>query len=156
MYDFFSIDYDYGDDVHIHSMCRQIDGCWNWTGHDFLYEKGRTSGSNGPKPKASPIPADLPHAPNDSVQEQVDTLYYVAKGQPLDQAKAVAESTAAAVIGRMSAYTGQQVFWDETMVDPNKKPEFFNLTLKPTAEDFETGNVEIPKEGVVPIPGQRA
>ena len=156
MYDFFSIDYDYGDDVHIHSMCRQIDGCWNWTGQDFVYEKGRTSGSNGPKPKASPIPDDLPHAPNGSLQEQVDTLYYVAKGQPLDQAKAVAESSAAAVIGRMSAYTGQQVFWDEAMVSPNKKPEFFNLTLKPTAEDFETGNVEIPKEGVIPIPGQRA
>ena len=23
-------------------------------------------------------------------------------------------------------------------------------------EDFETGNAEIPKEGVIPIPGQRA
>ncbi len=156
MYDFFSVDYDYGDGVHIHSMCRQINGCWNWTGHDFVYERGRTSGSGGPKPKASPIPADLPRAPDDSVQEQVDTLYYVSKKQPLDQARAVAESTATAVLGRMSAYTGQQVSWDEIMVDPNKKPDWYNLTLKPTAEDFETGNVEIPKESVIPIPGQRA
>ena len=40
MYDFFSIDYDYGDGVHIHSMCRQVNSCWNWVGHDFVYEKG--------------------------------------------------------------------------------------------------------------------
>ena len=39
------------------------------------------------------------------------------------------------------------------MVDPNKKPETYNLTLKPTAEDFEKGTVEIPKENVVAIPG---
>jgi len=156
MCDFFSVDYDYGDGVHIHSMCRQVEGCWNWTGHDFVYEKGRTNGSNGPRPKASPIPADLLRAPNDSVQEQVDTLYYVSKGQPLDQAGAVAESSAAAVLGRISAYTGQQVFWDEIMVDPNKKPDFYNLTLKPKAEDFETGDVEMPKEGVIPIPGRPA
>lgn len=156
MYDFFSVDFDYGDSVHIHSMCRQIMGCWNWTGHDFVYEKGRTSGSNGPKPKASPIPADLPRAPNSSMQEQVDTLYHVSKGQPLDQARAVAESTATAVLGRMSAYTGQRVFWDEIMVDPNKRPDSYNLTLKPTGGDFETGNVEIPKEDVIPIPGRPA
>ena len=156
MYDFFSVDYDYGDGAHIHSMCRQVSGCWNWGGHDFVYEKGRTNGRNGPKPNKSPIPADLPQAPNEAVQEQVDTLYYVSKGRPLDDARAVAESTAAAVMGRMSAYTGQQVLWDEIMGDPQKKPDLYNLTLKPTAEDFETGNVEIPKEGAIPISGQPA
>jgi predicted dehydrogenase len=156
MYDFFSVDFDYGDGVHIHSMCRQIAGCWNWGGHEFVYEKGLTNGRNGPKPKTSPIPSDLPQAPGDAVQEQVDTLYYASKGRPLDHAREVAESTATAVMGRISAYTGQQVFWDEIMGNPNKKPDLYNLTLKPTAEDFETGNVEIPKEGVVPIPGQPA
>lgn len=156
MYDFFSVDFDYGDGVHIHSMCRQVKGCWNWTGHEFVYEKGLTDGRNGPKPKASPIPSDLPQAPNDAVQEQVDTLYCVSKGKPLDHAREVAESTAAAVLGRISAYTGQRVFWEEIMEDPKKKPDLYDLTLKPTAEDFETDSVEIPKEGVVPIPGQPA
>jgi myo-inositol 2-dehydrogenase/D-chiro-inositol 1-dehydrogenase len=53
MYDFFSVDYDYGDAVHIHSMCRQINGCWNWTGHDFVYEKGHTKGNDYPDCKQS-------------------------------------------------------------------------------------------------------
>ncbi len=153
MYDFFSVDYDYGDGVHIHSMCRQINGCWNWTGHDFVYEKGRTDGSNYPNPRQSPIPADLPQAPASHIQEQVDTLYYVNKGRPISQARAVAESTAAAIMGRISAYTGQQVTWKEMMEDPGLNPKCYNHTLRPTAEDFEKGTVEIPKENVVPAPG---
>jgi len=156
MYDFFSVDFDYGDGVHIHSMCRQVKGCFNWVGHDFVYEKGRTDGRNGPKPKESPIPADLPQGPSDAHQEQIDTLYFASKGKPLDHAREVAEATASAVMGRISAYTGQQVFWDDIMGDPKKNPALYNLTLKPTAEDFETGNVEIPKEGIVPIPGEKA
>jgi myo-inositol 2-dehydrogenase/D-chiro-inositol 1-dehydrogenase len=154
MYDFFSVDYDYGDGVHIHSMCRQVNGCWNWTGHEFVYEKGRTNGSDYAKPRQSPIPADMPEGPTSHHQEQINTLYHVNKGQPIDQARAVAESTATAVLGRMSAYTGKQVLWKEIMGDPSEKPELYNLTLKPTAEDFEKGTVVIPKENVVPIPGR--
>ena len=153
MYDFFSVDYDYGDGVHIHSMCRQVNNCWNWVGHDFVYEKGRTKGNDYPKPQQSPIPADLVRGPSGHHQEQIDTLYYVNKGEPRDEARAVARSTATAVMGRISAYTGKQVSWDEMMENPQKKPEIFNLTLKPTAEDFEKGTVEIPKENVVAIPG---
>jgi myo-inositol 2-dehydrogenase/D-chiro-inositol 1-dehydrogenase len=154
MYDFFSVDYDYGDGVHIHSMCRQVNGCWNWVGHDFVYEKGRTNGSDHPKPKKSLIPADLPRGPSSHIQEQIDTLYYVNKGRPLNQARAVAESTATAILGRTSAYTGRQVTWKEIMEDPSINPRHYNLTLRPTAEDFEKGTVEIPKENVVPIPGR--
>ena len=154
MYDFFSVDYDYSDGVHIHSMCRQVNGCWNWVGHDFVYEKGRTSGNDHPRPKKSPIPADLAKGPSSHIQEQIDTLYYVNKGRSLNQAKAVAESTATAIMGRISSYTGQEVSWKEIMGDASAKPDLYNLTLRPTAEDFDKGTVEIPKENVVPIPGR--
>ncbi|MGQ9731092.1 MAG: Gfo/Idh/MocA family protein [Candidatus Zipacnadales bacterium] len=153
MYDFFSVDYDYGEGVHIHSMCRQVNGCWNWVGHDFVYERGHTNGADHPTPQNSPIPPDLPQGEASHIQEQIDLLYQILKGQPVDQARAVAESTATAVMGRIAAYTGQQVLWDEIMGDPNKKPELYNLTLKPTAEDFENGTVEIPQENVVARPG---
>jgi hypothetical protein len=150
------VDYDYGEGVHIHSMCRQVNGCWNWVGHDFVYEKGRTEGSDYPKPKKSPIPADLPQAPASHIQEQVDTLYLVSKGKPVSQARAVAESTATAIMGRMSAYTGQQITWKEIMEDATINPAHYNETLRPTAEDFEKGTVEIPKENVIPLPGVKA
>ncbi len=153
MYDFFSVDFEYPDGVHIHSMCRQVNGCWNWVGNEFYFEKGKSNATDFPKPEKSPIPPDLPNAKGSSRQEQTDLLYAVNKGQPLDEARAVAESSAAAVLGRIATYTGKLVRWNEMMVDPRKNPELYNLTLRPTAEDFETGNVEIPREGVVPIPG---
>jgi predicted dehydrogenase len=152
-YDFFSVDFDYGDGIHIHSMCRQIDGCWNWVGHDFVYEKGHTNGADYPKPKNSPIPPDLPRAPSSNVQEQVDLLYHVLKGKPVNQLQALAESTATAIMGRISAYTGRMVTWDEIMVDPNKNPALYNWRMRPTPEDFERGTVEMPQENVVPVPG---
>ncbi len=152
-YDFFSVDYDFGDGVHIHSMCRQISGCWNWVGEEFVYERGRTNGADRPNPKQSPIPADLPRASSPYVQEHVHLLYHILKGKPINEAHALAISTAAAIMGRISAYTGRMVTWEEVMGNPAKNPDLYNLTLKPTAEDFERGTVEIPPENVVPIPG---
>jgi hypothetical protein len=137
-------------------MCRQVNGCWNWVGHEFVYEKGRTNGSDGPAPKESPIPADQPIVGSPHTQEQVDVLYAILKGKPVNQAGDVAESTAAAVLGRTAVYTGQQVLWQDMMVDPAKKPELYGQQLRPTAEDFEKGTVVIPQEGVLPIPGTPA
>jgi len=57
-------------------------------------------------------------------------------------------------MGRVSAYTGQKVSWKEVMADPRANSDLYNLTLRPTAEDFEKGTVEIPKENSVPIPGR--
>ncbi|MER3500352.1 MAG: hypothetical protein C4295_02545 [Candidatus Fervidibacterota bacterium] len=152
-YDFFSVDFDFGDGVHIHSMCRQINGCFNWVGCDFVYERGHTNGSDFPKPQHSPIPPDVPRAQSPYVQEQVHLLYHILKGKPLNQLRGLAQSTAAAIMGRISAYTGRMVTWDEIMGDPNKNPELYNLTMKPTPEDFERGTVEIPPENIVPLPG---
>jgi hypothetical protein len=59
-------------------------------------------------------------------------------------------------MGRISAYTGQQVSWKEIMSDPNVNPALYNLTLKPIAEDFEKGTVEIPEENSIPLPGRIA
>jgi hypothetical protein len=134
-------------------MCRHIDGCWNWVGHDFVYEKGRTNGADFPNPQNSPIPPDVPRAKSPYLQEQVHLLYSLLKGKPLNQLRNLVLSTAAAVMGRLSAYTGQMVTWDEIMVDPNKNPVLYNWRMRPTPEDFEQGTVEMPQEGVVPIPG---
>ena len=75
--------------------------------------------------------------------------YYAADGN-------AAESSATAVLGREACYTGQQILWRDMMDDPKRKPELYNLTLKPTAEDFEQGTVVIPKEHDIPIPGKKA
>ncbi len=98
------------------------DGLLELDGHEFVYEKGRTDGRNYAKPQQSPIPADLPEGKASHIQEQIDLLYQVAKGEPADQARAVAESSATAVMGRIAAYTGQQVSWDESWEIRTRSP----------------------------------
>ncbi|HSV98787.1 MAG TPA: hypothetical protein VLI39_01340, partial [Sedimentisphaerales bacterium] len=39
-YDFFSVDLDYGDDVIVHSMCRQVKGCFTRVSEQFVGTEG--------------------------------------------------------------------------------------------------------------------
>ena len=154
MYDFFSIDFEYPGRVHIHSTCRQMGGCFEWVGEHFTYEK------NPPKdykPKLA-IPDEVPFEGGAYVQEHIDLLYFLLKDKPLNEAKNVAWATAAAVMGRDSAFTGKRITWKEMMVEPRKNLrkgdiDFFNRQLKPTAEDFEKDDVPMLKDGDAPIPG---
>jgi predicted dehydrogenase len=160
MYDFFSGDLEYPGGVHIHSICRQVGGCWNWVGESFIAEKGPVGGV---KPKHSPIPAELPFDEmiknkrkdfGGHQQEHINMLYYLLKGKELNEARNVAEATATAVLVRTAAYTGQKIEWKDMMEDPKSKPELYNLQLKPSWEDFEKGSVVLLKDGAVPVPGK--
>jgi len=58
-------------------------------------------------------------------------------------------------MGRISAYTGKRIEWKH-MMDPDPKvhkPEIYDLALRPSAEDFETGTVKAPEEGEIALPG---
>ena len=152
-FDFFSVDFNYGDDCHIHSMCRQVAGCYTNVGELYIGTEGTAYG--GGKMQSAKlakliIPEFKTHA-DGQVQEHVDMLAAIAAEKPLNGAKAVAESTLTAIMGRISAYTGQQVRWSDLMT--NTKSPWYNLTLTPAAKDFEGGTVVAPKDGVCPIPG---
>jgi hypothetical protein len=85
------------------------------------------------------------------VQEHIDMIRSVAAGKPLNDAKSIAESTLVAIMGRISAYTGELVRWNDLMT--NEKSPFYNLTCSPTAADFEKGEIKLPTEAP-PIPGR--
>ena len=148
-FDFHSVDLDYGDGVHIHSMCRQINGTDGGVKEFFRGTQGETMGGGGLKGKEIDTP-DFPGG-NAYVQEHVDLLNSILKGQPLNEARNVAESTMTAIMGRISTYTGKLVRWKDLAENTNSP--WYNLTLKPTAEDFEKGAVEAPADDVAPIPG---
>lgn len=152
-FDFFSVDFNYGDDCHIHSMCRQVKGCYDNVGEFYIGTEGTAYGGGklqSAKPAAFPVPEFKIHA-NGQVQEHVDMLAAIAADKPLNGAKDVAESTMTAIMGRIACYTGQQVRWSDLMTNPES--QWFNLTLKPAAADFEGGTVVAPKDEVCPVPG---
>lgn len=152
-FDFFSIDFDYGNGLRVHSMCRQINGAYTRVSEIFTGAQGQTFGSGPGKagfPNDVKVP-DFPHVGNPMVQEHVDLLDGILKGKPLNTAADVATSTLTAIMGRISAYTGQLVRWKD--LTENERSPWYNLTLKPTAMDFESGSVTAPPDDVFPVPG---
>ena len=154
-FDFFSIDFDYGQDVHIHSMCRQINGTYNRVSEYFVGTDGGTWGtgpSQGGYKNAVTLP-EFEEVGGPYVQEHIDMLRSIIDGKPLNEAETVAESNLAAIMGRISAYTGQMVRWRELMDESAGSP-WYNLALSPTAEDFEKGTAKAPADNLIAIPGK--
>ncbi len=151
MFDFFSVDYDFGDDVHIHSQCRQIDGTYSRVGETFTGTEGFCYGGGKLKGKEVSIPEIKVDSDNGQIQEHVDMIRSVIAGKPLNDSKSIADVTAVAIMGRISAYTGQLVRFSDLMT--NEKSPLYNFACTPTALDFEKGPIELPEE-VPPVPGK--
>ena len=152
-FDFFSIDLDFGDGVHIHSQCRQIAGTHGSVGEMFTGSEGICYGGGkltGKKVDVAPITSDSGNA---YVQEHVDLIRSVLAGKPLNEAKNVAESTLVAIMGRIAAYTGNSVRMADLL--ENDKAPLFNFACSPAAVDFEKGPVKAPAE-TPPVPGNGA
>lgn len=155
-YDFFSADFDYGEGVHIHSMCRQVGGCANNVSELFRTDSAVLTGTTARTPAGKRIElagdfADI----NPYVQEHVDLLKSVFGAGPYyNEGEACALSTACGVMVRLSAYTGQKVALNQLI--SNEKSPFYNLACTPTPEDFEKdGDVAMPSCGdnEWPLPG---
>jgi predicted dehydrogenase len=139
IFDHFAIDYEYPDGSHMLSMCRQIDNCANSVSEALVGTKGRCqadkyeiSGATSWKGEKDPI--------SPYVQEHIDLIRIIRAGQKINELQTVAESTLTAIMGRMSAYSGKAVTWDEAL---NSKESLVPATL-------QLGPVPTPP---VPMPG---
>jgi predicted dehydrogenase len=150
-YDFFSVDYDYGRGVHIHSQCRQISGCYNRVGEFFRGAHGEVHGGGKLTGKAVSVPRLELESENSLVQEHVELIKGMSAEAPPNGVRPVAEATLTAIMGRISAYTGKLVRWSDLM--ENASSPWYNLTLRPAPADFEAAaDVALPIEAA-PLPG---
>ena len=154
-YDFFSVDFDYGDGLHIHSLSRQIPGCADRVGEFFNTDLAEISGGGKVRrfDGAEAVFEEVGNEGNPYVNEHAALLDSVANGKMLNEGETIAYATACAVMGRLSAYTGQAVRMSDILT--NKDSPFYNMNFKPAALDFEgPADIELPEEGVVPKPGK--
>jgi len=153
-FDFFSLDLDYGSELHIHSMCRQINGCYGGVWEQFVASKGMFWGG-GKMTTLEGKKIDLPEikmiSSDPYVQEHVDLLNSIIGNKGLNEAHNVATSTLTAIMGRIAAYTGELVRWSDLM--EKKDSPFYNMACTPAADDFEKGPVVAPPDDVVAAPG---
>lgn len=112
-YDHFALQYVYPNGVVGQSYCRQIDGTKGDVREVIVGTEGElhtTSGYaeiKGKNPWRFSGKQTSPY-----LQEHIDLITSIESGRPINEAKTTAESTLTAIMGRMAAYTGQEVTWD--------------------------------------------
>ena len=121
-YDMFSVDFEMENGIHMHSMCRQINGCANNVGEFIQGTKGSWNSYNREikdldgnviwKYDEEAAKAQYQQH-NPYVLEHVDWVNHIRKGTAHDEATQCAISCLAAVMGRESAYSGASTTWDE-------------------------------------------
>jgi predicted dehydrogenase len=155
-FDMFSIDFEYEGGVRLHSMCRQIDGCKNNVSEFIQGTKGSwTSAGAGNNQEIKDLAGNViwktdvekekaEHKQTDPYTlEHVDFINHIRANQPLNQAVETAISCLTAVMGRESAYTGNEVTYDEV----------FNSAVSLMPEKLELGAYDL-KAYTVPVPGK--
>lgn len=125
-YDFFSIEYLYDNGMQTHCAARQITGCSNLTKQlitgtkGFADAKGMLYNLKGEEIWKYPHPEEDDPDPtwkvkDPYVQEHINLVTAIRKGEMLSDAEAQVNSTLITIMGRMSAYTGKDVTWEELM-----------------------------------------
>ena len=154
-YDNFSVDFVYDNGMHMHSMCRQINGTTNNVSEFIMGTEGKTNCQNKiwdlkdtekysfvyPLDEKGESMKNVKVSPY--VQEHIDLITCIRQNIPINEAEQTAISNMTAIMGRMSSYTGKEVTWDEMM----------NSDLKLGPETYVMGTVGIVDSAIVPVPG---
>ena len=141
-YDFFSIDYEYDNGVHMHSTIRQLNGCANERQEVIVGSTGSASldgliyDRDGRQTWKYDGPLNDP-----LVQEHVDWVTAIRTEVPVNTVKETANSTLMAIMGRDSAYTGKAMTWEDLLASTTR--------LGPT--EYALGPVGLKPEP--PVPG---
>lgn len=151
-YDNFSIDFTMENGIHMHSMCRQIDGCVNNVSEFIQGTKGSWDSSTmeikdlaGNVVWKYDFEAEKANfKQNDPYTlEHVNWINSIRGNKPLQQASETAISNMAAIMGRESAYTGAETTWDAMTASP----------LDYTPKDLNLGKMDM-STFTVPVPGK--
>ena len=148
-FDFFSVQYEYANKMRATCSTRLINGCSNerdvlvygtdgYTNcKDTIFDLKGNIIWKYPMPK--PEDADQTwKVKNATEEEHVRFVTAIRNNKPVNDTESLVQSTLMAIMGRMAAYTGKDVTWDEIMAS----------TLKLGPETYEMG----PVSGIPEVP----
>lgn len=142
IYDHFAVEYEYPNGARMFSQCRQMNGCEGKVGEAVVGTKGSSNCKDWIRGSDGQLAWRFrEQEANAYQQEHQDLIASIRAGAPLNEAKAVAESTLTGIMGRESAYSGRSVEWDEVL----------NSKTRLGPEKYEMGSLPFP---AVAIPGQ--
>ncbi len=116
IFDHFSVTYEWADGAKLYSNCRQQSGCKNDLSAHVVGSKGRAQLME--RKRGMVIKSDsgewvFSGPENNLYQQEHDELFAgIRAGKPINNGEYMAKSTLLAIMGRMAAYTGQEITWD--------------------------------------------
>ena len=150
-FDFFSVDFEMENGIHLHSMCRQISGSTDNVSEFIQGTKGSWSSGVIKDLAGNEIWKYDYEAEKEQFQQRdpyvlqyVNWLNYIRSNKSIDMVSEFAISNMAANMGRDSAYTGNIVTWDQAItLEQDFTPADLSLTGKMDMSGF-----------IVPVPGR--
>ena len=138
------MNYLYPNGVRAFLASRQIENCYNENADYILGTKGTCTIGRGPSPRIEGQNKwTFEGQKNDMYQQEHDVLFAsIRKSQPINDGKRMTTSTLLAMMGRMAAYTGQQLTWEQAL---NSQEVIFPVDL-----DWKGSR----PAAVMPIPGR--
>lgn len=155
-YDFFSIEYLYENGLRTHCAARQIDGCSNEKVEQINCSNGYADASGKLFDLKGNMIWEYPHpqenetqsewiVTNPYVQEHINLVTAIRTGNTINDGEDQAYSSLVTIMGRMAAYTGKDITWDEVL----------NSDLYLGPRTYTMGTVENVQE-TIPVAGIQA
>lgn len=142
VFDHFAVEYEFPDGRSMSSQCRQIDGCSGRVEEVIRGSKGRCVLASGRAQIFGAKPWKWQgEQENPYVTELKDLLAGIQGGPYVNEGVRIAETTLAAIMGRMSAYTGKTITWEQAL----------QSALDLTPPNLQLGPLPTPE---VPVPGK--
>jgi len=150
IYDLFAIKYEFANGVTCHAYCRQIDKCYSNT-DDYMY---------GTKGKATVLAGTIEGEKNYTVPKgshDMYTLEHIALFNAIrsggkkyiNNGEYMSHSTMMGIMGRMAAYTGQFVKYEDAIDDTTTlAPDGYTWESIPPTTPDEQGRYEIALPGI--------
>jgi predicted dehydrogenase len=116
IFDHFGLEFQYPGDRFVFSMCRQQDGTDGKVEEMFHGTEGMARMHSGfSEIRGAKAWRFAGKQPDPYTQEHVDLQNAILNDTPLNEAEQVAHSTLCAIMGRMAAYSGKDVTWEQAM-----------------------------------------
>jgi predicted dehydrogenase len=118
IFDHFEVNYEWADGTRAFMGCRQIPRCWNQNADYIIGARGTGQiGVGSRRANTVEIIGENPWRyggpDNDMYRTEHEELYAsIRAGKPINDGTWMSTSTMMAIMGRMAAYTGQEITWD--------------------------------------------
>ena len=134
IFDHFSVNYLYPKDVRAVVANRQIEGCYNENADYIMGTKGICTIGRGQMPRITGETKwtyEKQGNEIDMYQVEHNALFAsIRQGKPINDGVRMTTSTLLALMGRMAAYTGQTITWDQAMNSQERLvPEKLDWTM---------------------------